>query len=65
MVTITEKTANESIITSATLEVTGARGPAQALNLALNELGRHGWTVSIERYEARRNDDDSYTLTIY
>lgn len=65
MVTIISKTANESVITSATIEVAGARNPAHALDLALTDLGRHGWTVSIEQYEAKYNADGTYEITVY
>lgn len=65
MVTIVDKIATDSTITSATLEVSNARNSAHALDIALNELDKYGWTVSIERYEASMNADGSYTLTLY
>lgn len=65
MVTIISKETNESVITSATLNVTGADSASKALELALNDLDRHGWTVSIERYDISRDEDGSYTLIMF
>lgn len=65
MVTIISKDTTESVINSATVKVAGARNAAHALELALNDLDRHGWICSIERYESTISDDGSYILIMY
>lgn len=45
--------------------VTGARNSAHALDMVLNELSRTGWTVSIERYEGRINEDGSHSISMF
>lgn len=65
MVVVLEKTEVDSVITSATVNVAGARNGLNALHLATDHLENHGWEVGTERYEFTRNEDDSYTLTLY
>lgn len=67
MVTIVslDKEFASSTVFGVEAKVSGARNAAHALDMVLNELSRTGWTVSIERYEGKLNEDGTHEISMF